>query len=303
MTQAHVAIIILNWNGCDDTMACLHSLQGLNYPDYEIIVVDNGSTDNSIASIRMAFPQVRLIEAGANLGFVGGNNLGLDQADQTGADYSLLLNNDTEVAPDFLQQLIDVMEADASVGATGPLTYYFADPKVIWSAGGEVDRRRGTTRMTAMGETDHGQFDGLPHPVDFIAGSGFLIKMRLYQQVGGLDPRFFAYYEDTEWCLRITRAGYRILLVPKAKIWHKISPQARESSPRVHYYMTRNRLLFLKCARAGWLPWLATFFDFTRTLVSWTLRPRWRYKGAQRKVMLRAIWDYFRGRLGEAVLP
>jgi hypothetical protein len=302
MSIARVTIIILNWNGCHDTLACLQSLAGLDYPAYEVIVIDNGSTDNSVAVIRATFPQVTLVEAGENLGFVGGNNLGLEQACKMGSDYALLLNNDTEVAPAFLRKLVDAAEADPTAGAASPIIYYFDTPKVIWSAGGEVDWRHGHTRLVGMGETDDGQFDGKPRPVGFITGCAFLIKMPVYEQVGGLDPRFFAYYEDNEWCLRIHRAGYRILFVPQAKVWHKISPLVRESSPQVHYYMTRNRLLFLKCTQAGWQSWLNTFYEYTRTLISWTIKPRWQYKAPLRKAMIRAILDFLRGRLGEATL-
>ena len=302
MSQKHVLIIVLSYNGRDDTLACLTSLKRLDYPASTVLVVDNGSTDDSVSAIRAQFPLVTVIEAGANLGFVGGNNLGLEYARKMGADYALLLNNDTEVTPYFLQKLVDAAETDPAVGVAGPLIYYHDTPNVIWSAGGEVDWRRGSTRMIGIGETDHGQFDGVPRPVDFITGCAFLIKMTVYEQVGGMDTRFFAYYEDSEWCARIAHAGYRLLMVPQAKIWHKISPLARESSPQVHYYMTRNHLLFLKYTGAGWQPWLNTIFTYIRTLVSWAIKPRWQYKAPLRKAMIRAILDYMRGRLGEAVL-
>lgn len=295
-----VTIIILNWNGSNDTLACLHSLAVLDYPSYEVIVIDNGSTDNSIAAIRASYPHLTLIETRTNLGFVGGNNLGLEYAHKMGVDYALLLNNDTEVAPDFLQKLVDAAETDPAVGIVGPMIYYFDTPKVIWSAGGEVDWQYGNTRMIGIGEIDYGQFDGSTRPVDFITGCAFLIKISVYEQMGGLDPRFFAYYEEVEWCVRISRAGYRILFVPQSKVWHKISPLARESSPQVHYYMTRNRLLFLKCAQLGWHPWLYTFYQYTRTLISWTLKPHWWKKAPQRRAMIRGIQDFICSKWGAA---
>jgi GT2 family glycosyltransferase len=299
MSQKRVFIIVLNYNGRDDTLACLTSLNQLDYPAFTVLIVDNGSADDSVTAIRAQFPLVTVIEAGENLGFVGGNNLGLEHAHKMGAEYALLLNNDTVVALDFLRNLVDVAESDPTVGAVGPMIYYYEPPNMIWSAGGEVDLRHGIARMIHIGETDDGQFDSLPDPVDFLTGCAFLIKMSVYTQVGGLDPRFFLYYEDNEWCHRISRAGYRILFVPRAKIWHKISPLARESSPQVHYYMTRNRLLFLKCIQAGWLPWTSTIFEYVCTLVSWTIKPRWRSKAAQRKAMIRAIKDYSLGHFGK----
>jgi GT2 family glycosyltransferase len=295
-----VMIIVLNWNGLADTLACLASLARLDYPAHEVVVVDNGSTDDSVAAVRANYPRVTLIETGENLGYVGGNNVGLEYARAMGADYALLLNNDTEVAPDFLRLLVEAAEANPATGIVGPTIYYFDRPNVVWSAGGDIDWRRGRTRMIGLDEVDQGQFGHTLRPVDFVTGCAMLIKMSLVEQVGLLDARFFAYYEETEWCVRAARAGFKILHVPQAKIWHKILPEDREASPQVQYYMTRNRLLLLKLSETGAVPWLNTLlFDYGRTLVSWTLRPKWRDKFLQRHAMLQAIRDYGRGRFGK----
>lgn len=302
MASPRVIIILLNWNRCADTLACLASLARLDYAAHQIVVVDNGSTDGSAAAVRVAFPTVTVIELAENQGYVGGNNAGLDYARTADADYALLLNNDTEVAPDFLSHLVQAAEADATVGIAGPTIYYFGQPDVVWSAGGLIDRQRGSTRMIGLGEVDRGQFGQAPRPVDFVTGCALLIKLSLVERIGPLDERFFAYFEETEWCLRAARAGYKIIQVPKARIWHKISPEARAASPMVHYYMTRNRLLFLQAARAGWRAWGHTLFlDYLRTLSSWSLRPKWRGQRAQRNAMALAIWDYFTGHLGRAM--
>ena len=137
---------------------------------------------------------------------------------------------------------------------------------------------------------------------DLVTGCALLIKMPVVDKTGMLDERFFAYYEETEWCVRVSRAGYKILHVPQAKIWHKISPVAREASPQVHYYMTRNRLLFLKVTHAGTKPRLNTMFNYARILLSWTIKPKWRHKAPQKQAMLQAILDYFRGRFGRVDL-
>jgi GT2 family glycosyltransferase len=300
MMSPRVAIIVLNWNGGDDTSACLESLRQLDYPDYEVIVVDNGSTDGSVEVVRASFPKATILETGENLGFAEGNNVGLRHALAYGVDYALLLNNDTEVAPDCISLLVDAIENTPRSGVAGPTIYYFDRPTVIWSAGGVIDWTRGCTRMVGLNEVDRGQFGHNVRPVDFVTGCALLIKMPVVEQVGLLDPRFFAYYEETEWCVRIARTGFRILHVPQAKIWHKISPAAREASPQVHYYMTRNRLLLLKSSNAGIVPWLHTLvFDYGRTLASWTLKPEWRHKAPQRQAMLQAILDYRRGRFGK----
>jgi GT2 family glycosyltransferase len=293
-------IIVLNWNGLADTLACLASLARLDYPAHEVVVVDNGSTDDSVAAVRATYPRVTLIETGENLGYVGGNNVGLEYARAMEADYALLLNNDTEVAPDFLRLLVEAAEADLAAGIVGPTIYYFDRPDVIWSAGGAIDWGRGRTFMIGLDEVDQGQFGHTVRPVDFVTGCALLIKMSVVEQVGMLDTRFFAYYEEAEWGVRVARAGFKISHVPQAKIWHKISPDARETSPQVHYYMTRNRLLLLKLSKTGVVPWLNTLlFDYGRTLVSWTLRPKWRSKSLQRHAMLQAILDYGRGRFGK----
>lgn len=293
-----VAIIVLNWNGKEDTLDCLASLERLDYPAMDIIVVDNGSSDDSVSAIRAGYPAVHLIELDENLGFVGGNNIGMIEAQRLAADFVLLLNNDTVVAPDFLRQLIAAAQ-NGQFRIAGPLIYYHQQPKIIWSAGGEIDWRRGSTRMVGIGEQDTGQFGNTPYAVDFLTGCALLFHRQVLEQIGPLDERFFAYYEEAEWCVRAKRAGYTCWLVPQAKIWHKISSEAREASPTVHYYMTRNRLLFLKLAQVGIFSWLAVLGEYGRTLLSWTLKPKWRHKSAQLRAMLQAILDFSRGRFGK----
>lgn len=296
-----VVIIVLNWNGLNDTLECLESLSRLDYPVYEVMVVDNGSSDGSVSVIRERFPFVTVIENGENLGYVGGNNIGLRHVLAQGVDYALLLNNDTEVAPASLRLLVGAAEADPAVGIAGPTIYYYDQPQVIWSAGGAIDWRRGQTWMVGLNERDEGQFGQEPREVDFVTGCALLVKRAVLEQVGLLDERFFAYYEETEWCVRARRAGFKVVHVPRAHIWHKISPVAQADSPLVHYYMTRNRLLFLKATGAGPRAWLHTLLaEYLRTLVSWSVRPRWRGKRRQRDIMVRALRDYFFQRLGKA---
>lgn len=293
-----ITCIVLNWNGHQDTLACLESLRAVSYPGFSVLVVDNGSTDGSVAAIREAFPGVELIETGENLGFAAGNNVGLRHALDRGADYALLLNNDTVVDPDFAGQLVAAVQADGGIGIAGPTIYYHSLPDVVWSVGGAIDWRRGWTWMVGLDEQDSGQFGSAPRAVDFVTGCALLISRPALQAAGLLDERFFMYYEEVEWCVRVARAGFSIRHVPTARVWHKIAPQAQAASPFVHYYMTRNRLLFLQAANAGWAPRLRTLAEYMRTLLSWSLRPRWRAMRQQRGVMWQAINDYRRGRFG-----
>ena len=294
--------IILNWNGAQDTLACLESLTDVSYPHFAILIVDNGSTDDSVKVIQTAFPDIELVETGENLGFAGGNNVGLRHALAMNADYALLLNNDTVVDPDFIEQLVTVAQENDRIGVVGPTIYYHSRPNTIWSAGGAIDWRRGWTWMVGLDEQDKGQFGSTPRPVDFVTGCALMISRRALESAGLLDERFFMYYEETEWCVRVARAGFEIRHVPTARIWHKIAPQAQAVSPFVHYYMTRNRLLFLKATNAGLMPRLYTLIEYSRTLLSWSLRPRWRVMRGLRRVMLQAINDYRRRRFGRAEL-
>jgi len=319
-----VILIILNWNGRSDTLECLESLLGLSSlspaagierehpsppraggteggpePPYAVTVVDNGSTDGSVAAIQARFPHVRLIENDRNLGFVGGNNVGLRHALEEGADYALLLNNDTVVDPSLVRLLVEVADSNPDVGVAGPTICYYDRPDCIWSAGGAIDWRQGRTRMIGLNERDVGQFGHSPREVDFVTGCAMLVRRAALEQVGLLDERFFAYYEDAEWCVRMRRAGFKVVHVPEARLWHKITPERRADSPVVHYYMTRNRLLFLKATGASGAAWLHTLFaEYLRTLLSWTVRPRWQARRAQRNAMLKAVFDFAVGRTG-----
>ncbi len=293
-----VNIVVLNWNGLKDTIECLQSLRRIDYPAFRIVVVDNGSTDGSETCIRDQFPEHTLITNSENLGFTGGNNIGIRKSLQDGADYILLLNNDTEVAPDFLRILVETSETDPRIGVIGPIIFYHEQPQTVWSAGGNLDWR-GRAQMIGINEVDSGQFTGSYHDVDFVSGCAMLMKKAVLERVGMLDERFFAYFEETEWCVRARRSGFRIVNAHHAKIWHKIPLDARESSPIVHYYMTRNRLLLLKSVGAGPLAFVYTLFaEYLRTLLSWSLRPKWRGKKRHRKMMFQAIVDAGLGRWG-----
>ncbi|MGQ0601229.1 MAG: glycosyltransferase family 2 protein [Anaerolineales bacterium] len=299
MTSPTVAVIVLNWNGLTDTLACVASLLRCDYSSATIVVVDNGSTDDSVTGIRAAFSQVTVLETGCNLGYVGGNNFGLEHARQLRADYALLLNNDTEVAPDFITRLVEVVQADPQIGIAGPFIYYHVKPTTFWSVGGQIDWRRGHTSMLGEGQPDAGQFGDQPFPVEFVTGCALLIRSEVMNRIGLLEERFFAYYEDTEWCVRARRAGYRVLSVPAAKVLHKITPEARFASNSLAYYLTRNRLLFLKLSHASSLAWAYTLLmDIGRTLLSYSLRPKWRHKQLARRAMLRGLLDFWRGQFG-----
>jgi len=298
--MSEITVVILNWNKSSDTIDCLESISRIRFSNYKVVVVDNGSIDDSALIIRQSYPWVTLIESEKNLGFAAGNNLGIRVALGDKPDYLLLLNNDTIVSPDLIDTLVSAIDDDPSIGIAGPTINYFDQPNIIWSAGGAIDWQRGRTRMMGINECDEGQFGLEPRAVEFVTGCAMLVRSKVVDRAGLLDERFFAYYEDTEWCIRAARAGFNVIHVPQTLVWHKISPEARSNSPHVHYYMTRNRLLFLKLAGFGLSAWFYTIVvDYLRTLVSWSIRPKWRGKSVQRNTMLIAIGDYLLNRFGE----
>ncbi len=291
-----VLILILCYNGVADTLACLESLQRVEYPSFDILALDNASSDGTPEAVRARFPQVTVIENGANLGFAAGNNVGLRYALRHGYDYALLLNNDTEVAPDFLTRLVEVAESDPTVGAVGPTITYYERPDLIWSAGGMIDWKRGVAVMRTN-EVDIGQYRE-PAEVDFVTGCALLVKRAALERAGLLDERFFMYFEETEWCVRIRRAGFRILHVPQSRVLHKIPLNARFDKEYLAYYMTRNRLLFLRATGAPLRTWLDVLFrQDLRTYLSLVLRPKWRNRSG-RTGMRRAWIDFWCGRFG-----
>lgn len=294
-----VLIIILCYNGIADTLACLASLQQVDYPDYDILVLDNASRDGTPERVRAEFPNVTVLENGANLGFAAGNNVGLRYALEHKYAYALLLNNDTEVAPDFLTRLVEVAESDPSIGVVGPTITYYERPDLIWSAGGHVDWRRGLAVMRTN-EVDVGQYRN-PSDVEFVTGCALLVRRDALQRAGLLDERFFMYFEETEWCVRIGRAGFRIVHVPQARVVHKIPLNARFDKEYLAYYMTRNRLLFLRATRAPLSAWLhALILQDLRTYASLVLRPKWRTR-AGRQGMRQGWIDFWTGRFGPLV--
>jgi len=293
-----VCIVVLNWNRREDTLDCLASLERLNYASHWILVVDNGSTDGSVETIERTYPPVEIIQTGANLGYAEGNNVGLREALSRNADYALVLNNDTIVAPDMLTRLVEAAEADAHVGATGPTIFFHEAPDIIWSAGGQFDWRRGKPLLRGLRERDVGQFPD-SQPVDYLPGSAILMRREALEQIGGFEPRYFLYYEDNDWCLRAQRHGYTIVHVPRAQLWHKISLSQQFSSPCISYYHTRNRLLFLRTAGTGPVTWARVLvLDILRLLASWSVLPKHRQKRIQRDALWSGLCDYWMGHFG-----
>jgi len=153
--------------------------------------------------------------------------------------------------------------------------------------------------MLGLNERDTGQFGLVPRDVDFVTGCALLARRRVLEEVGLLDERFFAYYEEAEWCVRAVRKGYRVIHVPTAIVWHKMQIEERDDTPQVIYFMSRNRLLFIRSMGLGWRSWFSALIgEFLRTFLAWMLLPRWRGKRAHRRALLLGVADALRGRWG-----
>jgi hypothetical protein len=244
-----VWVIVLNWNGTEDTLACLRSVERLDYPAFSVLVVDNGSRPETLGRVRAGLGTATLLENGSNLGFALGNNRGIEWAVDRGAEYVFLLNNDTVVDPGCLATLVEIAESDPSVGIVGAVNFYLSRPDVIWYSGGIVDWRSGTL-WDPTSEKTLAELNGIPsvREVDDVAGSSLLIRASVIREIGLMDPRYFMYYEETDWCLRAKRRGYRVVACLDGRIWHKVSGSA---GPAARYFMVRNRGLFMlkNCSR------------------------------------------------------
>ena len=246
MSLPKVTIIVLNWNGAGHTVNCLATVAKTTYPNYDVIVVDNGSSDDSVATICSSFPDIRIIETGHNLGYAGGNNVGIRDALAHGADYLWVLNNDTVVDPECLQRMVQAAESDQSVGMVGPKIYYLDAPQTIWYAGGTVDLKRGLTWHIGKDESDQGQHDASGE-AGFITGCSLLVRRQLVEAIGLMDESYFLYFEDVDWSLKARQAGWKLWFEPKAVLYHAEGAQeGRLYSDRFIYYTLRNRLYFMK---------------------------------------------------------
>jgi len=235
--------VVLNWNRPEDTDLCVESLQAGDYPALEILVVDNGSDAEKYEELLQRLEGVEVIRLESNLGFAAGNNAGAWHALERGADYVLLINNDTTVHPRMIGMLIEVMESDAAVGVAGPIIYYMDQPDKVWFAGYRITGklyvlRRGLRLKLPLKPVEE---------VDFVSGCGMLLRRETVEKVGMFSPEYFMYYEDLDLCLRVKQAGWKIACVTGARMWHKVSASSGGSaSPMKQYHQVRSSLIFYR---------------------------------------------------------
>lgn len=256
-----VFIVILNWNRAKDTIDCLKSISKMKKTDLEVtsVIVDNGSADNSVSEIKKYTKGNKSFEFvlnKSNLGFAEGNNRGIRYALDNGADYVMVLNNDTLVDRDLLTELMKVATSDPKIGALCPKIYFApgfefhkdrydkkVSGRVIWYAGGKIDWQNVYGSSRGVDEVDNGKFDKIAE-TDYATGACTLLKAEALREVGVFDKRYYMYYEDTELSQRLKAYGWKVVYVPGGLVWHKVAQSSGIGSDLNDYFITRNRLLF-----------------------------------------------------------
>lgn len=303
MNSPSVIIIVLNWMRVGATLKCLESIARLDYPKdrVTVLVVDNASLDHSSEIIQQSCPGITVIQNEENKGYAGGNNVGIQAALALGPDFILILNNDTILDPQMLKLSVSTLADEQAAGVVGPMVYHASEPEIIQSAGGILGLNWHPLHL-AENQADIGQFSD-SHLVDWLSGCALVTRVETIRQIGLFDERFFSYYEDLDWCLRMKAAGWKIIHVPQAKIWHTGVQPNYQPKPYVTYYMARNQLLLLQKHHAPLGAWVRAISADLRTLLSWTLSSKWKAKKAHRNALWRGMLDFIFQRWGKAEIP
>jgi GT2 family glycosyltransferase len=231
-SMPEVWVMLLNWNDAENTLACLQSVYEIDYPNFRVLVVDNGSHDGSDCDIQEAFPQVEMIRNGQNLGFAGGANVGLEHARLHGARYALFINNDTIVDRRLLSELVRVAEEQPRAGLLTPKIYYYHDRDLVWAAGARYAPFPPRVKMIGLNRRDHARYN-VTRRVDYATGCALLIRREVLETVGGFDPIFWPiYHEDYDYCARVVKGGWEIWYVASARMWHKDARSQRGSGTK-----------------------------------------------------------------------
>ena len=262
-----VYILVLNWNNWRDTNECLASLQNLTYDDWRVLVLDNGSTDDSVRRIRQRFPETEVTELAGNLGFAKGNNAGIRAALDRGAGYVWLLNNDTKVDAQALSAMVDVAESDLEIGAVGSTIYSMAEPARLQAWGG------GRINFW-LGRSTHFVNAVQDDKIHFLTGASLLLRREAVESLGLLDDGFFMYWEDADYCFRLRRSGRRLAVAAKSKIWHREQGSVGKKSALLITYFNRSAVRFFR--RHARFPLVPVCTGIAGRLVKFALAGDWR---------------------------
>jgi len=245
--NARVAVVLVNWNGAEDTLATLSSLDRVVGAEaLRLVVVDNGSSDDSVERLRRARPGLEILETGKNLGFAGGNEVGIRKAlESPEVGWVLLLNTDVELDPGFLAPLVRACE-DPEVGGAGPKIYYYDLPDVLWAAGGRLRIRETVAVELGRGKPDGPRWDR-ERDVTYLTTCCLLIPRDVLEEVGGLDPAYFINVDDADWCRRALDAGYRLRYAPESRVWHKVAAATQGSyTPTKTFHTGRSNAIWVR---------------------------------------------------------
>ena len=260
-------IVLVNWNLEQDTIACIDSLLGAGVPENHIILVDNGSVDNSVKGIKARYAgKIQLIENDSNLGYAPASNQGIELALSQDAKWIFLLNNDTIVAEDLFEDLSKHASAEGSFALLSPMIYYFDKPETIWYAGDRLIPGTLITRRKFAGKENHPQLPEF-YPVHFLSGCAMLVRRDVFEIIGMFDPDYVMYGEEIDFCWRAQQAGYRLACITSGSIWHKVSRSADRVKPQTRYLRIRNQVRFYRKYSQGLQLPLMVIFSFVRALV------------------------------------
>jgi GT2 family glycosyltransferase len=239
-----LSIILVNYKNPDITIDSVHSIAQSTFRDYQIIIIDNESSAESVTKLTTRCPDCVIIPQKENIGFAEGNNVGIQYALQSGSEMILFLNNDTVVDKDLLKNLIETARRSSEIGVVGAKIYYFGSSGTLWYAGGRFNIRKAIAVHDGMKRKDSPEFN-IERETDFVTGCCLLTKKNVIEKIGTLDGRFFMYYEDSDFCIRARKAGYSIIYQPRAVLHHKVSSSAEWDSPLYLYFNLRNKILFV----------------------------------------------------------
>lgn len=285
-------IVVLNWNGAADTIALLATLERCRLPEgwsVHTIVADNASSDGSPEKIGAAFPGVAILRHDSNRRFAGGNNPAIEKALAAGADAVMLLNNDTEADPAMLERLLLALDQHPEGGAASPLIYFAPPSDRIWYAGATLVPALGLAAHRGLRKKDEGQYRSV-ESTGYLTGCCFVARADVWRRVGLLDERYFIYAEDADWSLRARAAGYRLLFVPTARLWHKVSASSGPASPwKIEQRLRANLQMFARHTRGfAAITWLPAFLAQQAVLFAWLLV---RGQAAAAAAVPRALWN------------
>ena len=292
MKKGSIGVVIVNYNGARYQNDALRTIYASTYRDIEVIVVDSASRDDSVALAKKEFPQAHYLPQPENVGVAKGNNIGIKYAvDVLDTEYVLLINNDIELDADAFAELMAKANENT---VTVPKIYYYDPQDMLWFAGGEMYWNKGESGHIGNFETDHGQYDR-ERVIGYAPTCCMLLHRSIFEKIGYIDETLFMYFDDTDLCVRLNDAGFRLLYVPTARMWHKVSSSGGGMDSKVYvYYNSRNKFYFMEKYRDR-LVFPARLFTYTKLLAKFLLSPVYKKND---KYILKAWRDYKHGKMG-----